>query len=139
MTRNSKLNSSCTTRNHRPNQQFQILYKLFTQPLFKDAFISYHRGIPWNRRGIFLDHLAFRMLINICQFALFAQLSANPENVVITIVRNKAATQSKITAEIPGRKNITVIQGDLANLDSLKVSSTKPPDLAAPLRNGTPF
>jgi hypothetical protein len=79
------------------------------------------------------------MLINICQFALFAQLSANPENVVITIVRNKAATQSKITAEIPGRKNITVIQGDLANLDSLKVSSTKPPDLAAPLRNGTPF
>jgi hypothetical protein len=69
-------------------------------------------------------------LINTCQFALLKQLSANPEDVVVAIVENKATTDSKITAEIPGRKNIAVIQGDLANLESLKVSLTAL-DLAA--------
>jgi hypothetical protein len=62
------------------------------------------------------------MLINIHQFGLLRQLSEIPENVVVAIVRNKIATDSKIAAEIPGRKNIFVIQGDLTNVDSLKVS-----------------
>jgi hypothetical protein len=53
-------------------------------------------------------------------------LSENPDNIVVTIVRNKTATDSKVTAEIPGRKNIFVIEGDLTNVDSLKVSSTMP-------------
>jgi hypothetical protein len=51
-------------------------------------------------------------------------LSENPDNIVVTIVRNKTATDSKVTAEIPGSKNIFVIEGDLTNVDSLKVSST---------------
>jgi len=53
-------------------------------------------------------------------FELLRQLSETPDNVVVTIVRNKTATESKIAAEIPGRKNIFVIQGDLIDLDSLK-------------------
>jgi hypothetical protein len=116
----------------------QLLYKYFPQSLFKDVFLPYNRGIPWNWSEIFLYHLTFSRLINICQFALLKQLSANPEDVVVAIVRNKAATDSKITAEIPGRKNITVIQGDLANLESLKVSLTVL-DLAAHFKNGTPL
>ncbi|TVY34157.1 putative oxidoreductase [Lachnellula occidentalis] len=53
-------------------------------------------------------------------FALLEQLSENADNVVLTIVRNKAATESKIAAELPGRKNIFVLQGDLTNVDSIQ-------------------
>jgi hypothetical protein len=66
-------------------------------------------------------------------------LSEHPDNVVVTIVRNKTATENKVTAEIPGRKNIFFIQGDLTNVDSLKVSSSKPSGPAAHLGNGTLF
>ncbi|KAE9378252.1 putative short chain dehydrogenase [Stipitochalara longipes BDJ] len=55
-------------------------------------------------------------------FELVRQLSASPENVVVTIVRNKIATESKFAAEIPGRKNVFVLQGDLTNEESLKVA-----------------
>ncbi|TVY86622.1 putative oxidoreductase [Lachnellula willkommii] len=58
-------------------------------------------------------------------FALLDQLSENADNVVVTIVRNKAATDSKITAELPGRKNIFVLQGDLTNLESIQNAFTE--------------
>ena len=61
-------------------------------------------------------------LICICQFELLRQLSQIPENLVVTVVRNKAGTETKISAELPGRKNIFVVEGDLTNVDSLKVS-----------------
>jgi hypothetical protein len=57
---------------------------------------------------------------------LIRQLSETPQNVVITIVRNKTATEDKIAAEIPGRKNIFVLQGDLINEESLQVSQPAP-------------
>jgi len=66
-------------------------------------------------------------------------LSETPDNIIVTIVRNKTATDGKIAAEILGRKNIFVIQGDLTNLDSFKVSSTKSLSPAAPLERGTLF
>ncbi|TVY13364.1 putative oxidoreductase [Lachnellula arida] len=58
-------------------------------------------------------------------FALLDQLSETADNVVVTIVRNKAATDSKITAELPGRKNIFVLQGDLTSLESIQNAFTE--------------
>ena len=79
------------------------------------------------------------MLINIYQFELLRQLTENKDNVVVTIVRNKTATDSKVTAEIPGRKNIFVLRGDLTDVDSLKVDSTETPGPEARFENGTVF
>ncbi|TVY32437.1 putative oxidoreductase [Lachnellula subtilissima] len=58
-------------------------------------------------------------------FALLDQLSENADNVVITIVRNKAATESKIATDLPGRKNIFVLQGDLTDVESIKNAFTE--------------
>ncbi|TVY84580.1 putative oxidoreductase [Lachnellula suecica] len=55
-------------------------------------------------------------------FALIKKLSENPNNVVVAMVRNKAATESKVAAEISGKKNIFVVQGDLTDVESLKAS-----------------
>jgi hypothetical protein len=71
-----------------------------------------------------LNHPALDTLTSIFQFGFVRQLSESPENVVVTIVRNKATTESKIASEIPGRKNIFVLQGDLTDEESLKVSQT---------------
>ena len=62
------------------------------------------------------------MLTGIFQFELVRQLSENPKNIVVTIVRDKIATESKIASEIAGIKNIFVLQGDLTDEQSLKVS-----------------
>ncbi|KAL3443199.1 hypothetical protein BJX65DRAFT_208899 [Aspergillus insuetus] len=51
-------------------------------------------------------------------FEFIRQLSADPANVVIGLVRNKAATEEKIAKEI-GRK-VYVVEGELTNYDSLK-------------------
>jgi hypothetical protein len=61
-----------------------------------------------------------------CQFELLRQLSEDPNNVVVGLVRNKSTSDAKIATEIPGRKNISTIEGDITNIDSLKVSSAKP-------------
>lgn len=96
--------------------------KLFFQK--SHAFVPCDRGVPWNWCKISLWDLDFWILIYIYQFELLRLLSEDPNNTVLTIVRNKIATESKVAAEVPGKKNIFVIQGDLNNLDSLKVSST---------------
>jgi hypothetical protein len=67
-------------------------------------------------------------LANSTQLEFLRQLSGNPANTVIGIVRDPKTAEPKITSEI-GRANIHIIQGDLDDYDSLKVgihSSTKP-------------
>ncbi|KAJ9143522.1 NAD(P)-binding protein [Pleurostoma richardsiae] len=53
-------------------------------------------------------------------YALLKELSADPANVVIGIVRSTGPLEEKIANELPGRKNIHVVYGDLVNLSSLK-------------------
>ncbi|KAL5333467.1 NAD(P)-binding protein [Aspergillus crustosus] len=48
------------------------------------------------------------------------QLSADPANTVIGIVRNKPATEKRVTDELSGRRNIYILQGDLDDYDSLE-------------------
>jgi len=60
-------------------------------------------------------------LLTLVQYALLKELSADPANVVIGIVRSTGPLEEKIANELPGRKNIHVVYGDLVNLSSLKV------------------
>lgn len=55
------------------------------------------------------------------QFEFLRQLSENPANSVFGLVRNKAAVEAKVAAEI-GRSNIYIIQADTTDPDALKVS-----------------
>ncbi|EXA30426.1 hypothetical protein FOVG_18195 [Fusarium oxysporum f. sp. pisi HDV247] len=52
-------------------------------------------------------------------FELLRQLSENPANFVFGLVRNKAAVEAKVAAEI-GRSNIYIIQADTTDPDALK-------------------
>lgn len=59
------------------------------------------------------------------QFALLKNLSENPENIVIGLVRDKATTDKKIADEIGNRSNIHIFQADLLSFDDLKASSLR--------------
>ncbi|KAL4992802.1 hypothetical protein BDW68DRAFT_148863 [Aspergillus falconensis] len=52
-------------------------------------------------------------------FEFLRQLSADPNNLVIGLVRNKPETEAKVAQEL-GRENIRIVEGDLADYDSLK-------------------
>ncbi|KAI4860586.1 NAD(P)-binding protein [Hypoxylon rubiginosum] len=52
-------------------------------------------------------------------FEFLRQLSADPAAIVIGLVRDKAATEKKVAAEI-GRSNIHIFRGDLVDYESLK-------------------
>ncbi|KAF2712272.1 NAD(P)-binding protein [Pleomassaria siparia CBS 279.74] len=48
------------------------------------------------------------------------QLSSIPGNTVIGLVRNKAATDKRVSEELPGRANITILEADVTDYDALK-------------------
>ncbi|KFY12545.1 hypothetical protein V492_03818 [Pseudogymnoascus sp. VKM F-4246] len=52
-------------------------------------------------------------------FEFLRQLSENPANTVIGLVRNKEETEAKVAAELH-RSNIHIIHGDLTDYESLK-------------------
>ncbi|KAL4905243.1 hypothetical protein BDW74DRAFT_153286 [Aspergillus multicolor] len=52
-------------------------------------------------------------------YEFLRQLSADPNNLVIGLVRNKAATEEKVANELK-RDNIHIVQGELTDYDSLK-------------------
>jgi NAD(P)-dependent dehydrogenase (short-subunit alcohol dehydrogenase family) len=54
------------------------------------------------------------------QFEFVRQLSEDPNNLVIGLVRDKSATEKKIAAEFGGRTNVHILTGDLANYETLK-------------------
>jgi hypothetical protein len=63
------------------------------------------------------------------QLAFLENLSSNPQNTVIGIVRNVAETEVKVSAW--ERSNVHIIHGDMNDYDSLKVlSSTQSLDIA---------
>ncbi|KAJ8105908.1 hypothetical protein ONZ43_g7241 [Nemania bipapillata] len=65
-------------------------------------------------------------------FELLRQISDNPNNIVVGLVRDKAGTDKKVLAEL-NRPNIHIVQADLVDYDSLKKSL----DVVAPIVNGS--
>ena len=61
------------------------------------------------------------------QFSFVEKFSRNSENIVIGLVRNKAASEKRAAAELSGRSNVHFVQGDLTDYESLKVRSTQLP------------
>ncbi|KAH8645711.1 hypothetical protein BX600DRAFT_556120 [Xylariales sp. PMI_506] len=57
-------------------------------------------------------------------FEFLRQLSENPENTVIGLVRNPESSKEKIAKEL-NRPNIHILQGDLANYESIKTAAAE--------------
>jgi hypothetical protein len=49
------------------------------------------------------------------------QLSSNPDNTIIGIVRRKAATDERVAQELQGRSNIHILEADMTDYNALKV------------------
>ena len=48
------------------------------------------------------------------------QISEDPKNLVVSLVRNKVATEKKVAAELGDRSNVYILHGDLTSYASLK-------------------
>lgn len=57
---------------------------------------------------------------NPAQFEILKQTSEDPENLVVGLVRDKAATEAKVAAELGDRPNIHIVHADLTAHASLK-------------------
>lgn len=55
------------------------------------------------------------------QWEFLSQLSNDPNNTVIGLVRNKPGTDKRVAKELPGRSNITILEADLTKYDAIKV------------------
>ncbi|KAL8917622.1 MAG: hypothetical protein Q9172_005763 [Xanthocarpia lactea] len=53
-------------------------------------------------------------------FELVKQISDDPKNLVVGLVRDKAATEKRVVAELGDRSNVHILHGDLTSYDSLK-------------------
>ncbi|KAI6785466.1 uncharacterized protein J7T54_007109 [Emericellopsis cladophorae] len=53
------------------------------------------------------------------------QISAHADNSVIGIVRNKAATDARVKAELPDRNNIHILEADITDYQALKAATDK--------------
>ncbi|KAI0968311.1 hypothetical protein F4678DRAFT_464383 [Xylaria arbuscula] len=52
-------------------------------------------------------------------YGLLSYISSNPENTVIGLARNKAATEEKISKELGVRRNVHILQADMADYNSI--------------------
>ncbi|KAL8858282.1 MAG: hypothetical protein Q9178_005145 [Gyalolechia marmorata] len=53
-------------------------------------------------------------------FELVKQISEDPKNLVVGLVRDKAGTEKKVAAKLGDRSNVHILHGDLSSYDSLK-------------------
>ncbi|KAI5855066.1 hypothetical protein GGS23DRAFT_608198 [Durotheca rogersii] len=53
------------------------------------------------------------------------QLSSDPKNTVVGIVRNKPPTDARVASELRGRSNIKILEADLTNYDQLKRAASE--------------
>ncbi|KAH8431021.1 SDR family oxidoreductase [Aspergillus melleus] len=51
------------------------------------------------------------------------QLSSDPNNVVIGLVRDQAATEKRVSKDLSGRSNLHILKGDLVDYSSLQAAS----------------
>ncbi|EHK50779.1 uncharacterized protein TrAtP1_005217 [Trichoderma atroviride] len=65
-------------------------------------------------------------------FEFVRQLSADANNIVVALVRDKEATEKKIAAEITA-SNITVVQADITNIEELQAAVA----IVSKVTNGT--
>ncbi|KAL2862300.1 SDR family oxidoreductase [Aspergillus lucknowensis] len=56
-------------------------------------------------------------------WGLLENVSSNPQNTVIALVRNKPGTEDRVAKELPGRSNIHVLQADLDDYKSLEAAA----------------
>ncbi|PKS11608.1 hypothetical protein jhhlp_001758 [Lomentospora prolificans] len=56
-------------------------------------------------------------------WAFLKNISKDPNNVVIALVRNKVGTEKRVSEELSDRKNIHVVEADLTNYESIKKSA----------------
>lgn len=75
---------------------------------------------PWRNAPILSLRFHSTGNSDFLQFEFVRQLSSDPKNIVIALVRNKPATEQAVAAEI-ARDNVFVVEGDITNYDSLKV------------------
>ncbi|KAF2425547.1 NAD(P)-binding protein [Tothia fuscella] len=52
-------------------------------------------------------------------------ISSDPNNTVIGLVRDKTATEKKVSEELKGRSNITILEADLTNYNALKKAASE--------------
>ncbi|KAL2865883.1 uncharacterized protein BJX67DRAFT_389020 [Aspergillus lucknowensis] len=58
-------------------------------------------------------------------WAFLTNLSTNPDNTVIALVRNKAGTEKRVAEELVGRSNIHVVHADLNDYRSLETAAAE--------------
>ncbi|KAK7750932.1 hypothetical protein SLS62_007064 [Diatrype stigma] len=54
------------------------------------------------------------------QFEFLRQISSDPKNLVVGIVRDKPTTDKRVAEELSGRSNIHILQADITDYDGLK-------------------
>lgn len=59
------------------------------------------------------------------QFELLKQISDDPANLLVGLVRDKAGTEEKVAAELGDRPNVRILHGDLASYASLKQAAAE--------------
>jgi NAD(P)-dependent dehydrogenase (short-subunit alcohol dehydrogenase family) len=64
-------------------------------------------------------------LLSSIQFELIKQISKDPENLVVGLVRDQTATKAKVTAELGERFNLHILHADLTSHASLKQAATE--------------
>ncbi|KAK4060850.1 transcriptional regulator family: Fungal Specific TF [Trichoderma aggressivum f. europaeum] len=57
-------------------------------------------------------------------YEFLKQLSDNPANIIIGLVRDTSVANDKIQKQLPGRQNIHVLQGDITDYNSLKIKNS---------------
>jgi len=76
------------------------------------------RGLGVCSGSLFLRHSRTKCP---SQFEFLRQLSSDPNNTVIGLVRNIPATEKSIVQELSGRKNLHLVQADVTDYEALKV------------------
>ena len=79
-----------------------------------------YRSVQGNRGGFAPSLESAPPVPNPAQFEFLRQISEDPNNLVVGLVRDKAATEKKIAAELGDRPNVHILHGDLSNYASLK-------------------
>ena len=68
-------------------------------------------------------------LSNLAQFGFLKSISEDPQNLVVGLVRNKAATEQKVATELSERSNVHIVHADLTNYASLKQAAADTADI----------
>lgn len=95
---------------------------MVTRPskVIRNVCLSHHWSLQgtWGEYTCITCHLTH--LLKPIQFEFVKQLSEDPQNLVIGLVRDKTATEKKVAAELSDRTNVHVVYGDLSSHASLK-------------------